>query len=126
VPQLKQTQLITLFGISLLIIGTSMFSYSLYLIEQNEHTLTTTEVTLDQLWNFESTTNWWRNVSVTLILPLTSVFMLIAGITMSSQALLQALKNRKTPKPNLENTKIFPSKNTQKIEIKKEKPVEGV
>jgi len=126
VPQLKQSQLVTLFGILLLIIGTSMFSYSFYLIQENEQTLNSTKVTLDQLWNFESTTNWWKNVSIMLIFPLTSVFILIAGITMSSQAVLQGLKNSKNTKPNLEKTKIFLRKNVQKIKMKKEKPVEGV
>jgi len=126
VPQLKQSKLVTLFGILFLIIGSSMFSYSFYLIQENEQTLNSTKVTLDQLWNFESTTNWWKNVSIMLIFPLTSVFILIAGITMSSQAVLQGLKNSKNTKPNLEKTKIFLRKNVQKIKMKKEKPVEGV
>ena len=125
-PQLKQSKLVTLFGILFLIIGSSMFSYSFYLIQENEQTLNSTKVTLDQLWNFESTTNWWKNVSIMLIFPLTSVFILIAGITMSSQAVLQGLKNSKNTKPNLEKTKIFLRKNVQKIKMKKEKPVEGV
>ena len=88
-----------------------MFVYSLNLIEQHQQTLNSTEVTLDQLWNFESSLNWWTNVLVTLILPLTSAFMFIGGITLSAQAILQTVNNKKIAK---------------ELKIKKKKPLEEV
>jgi hypothetical protein len=94
VPQPKQLQLIALLGILFLVIGTGMFGYSLNLIAENEQTLNSTNITLDQLWNFENSINWWKNVSVTLILPLTSVFIFIGGITLSTQAIMQKHKNK--------------------------------
>jgi hypothetical protein len=125
VPQPKQLQLIALFGLLMLVIGTGMFGYSLILLTENEQTLNSTDVTLDQLWNFESSINWWKNVCVTLILPLTSVFILIAGVTLSAQAILQTLKNQKATAPNLETIEIDFNKNQTKIKTKEEKIVES-
>ena len=105
--------------------GTGMFGYSLNLLTENEQTLNSTDVTLDQLWNFESSINWWKNVCVTLILPLTSVFILIAGVTLSAQAILQTLKNQKPVAPNLETIEIDFNKNQTKIKTKEEKIVES-
>jgi hypothetical protein len=125
VPQPKQLQLIALFGLLMLVIGTGMFGYSLNLLTENEQTLNSTDLTLDQLWNFESSINWWKNVCVTLILPLTSVFILIAGVTLSAQAILQTLKNQKPIAPNLETIEIDFNKNQTKIKTKEEKIVES-
>jgi hypothetical protein len=125
VPQPKQLQLIALFGLLMLVIGTGMFGYSLILLTENEQTLNSTDVTLDQLWNFESSINWWKNVCVTLILPLTSVFILIAGVTLSAQAILQTIKNQKATAPNLETIEIDFNKNQTKIKTKEEKIVES-
>ena len=124
-PQPKQLQLIALFGLLMLVIGTGMFGYSLNLLTENEQTLNSTDLTLDQLWNFESSINWWKNVCVTLILPLTSVFILIAGVTLSAQAILQTLKNQKPAAPNLETIEIDFNKNRTKIKTKEEKIVES-
>lgn len=124
-PQPKQLQLIALFAILLLVIGTGMFGYSLNLLTENEQTLNSTDVTLDQLWNFESSINWWKNVCLTLILPLTSVFILIAGVTLSAQAILQTIKNQKPAAPNLETIEIDFNKNQTKIKTKEEKIVES-
>ena len=121
--QPNRLQLTILFGILLLLLGTSMFGYSLNLIEEQEQTQNPTEVTLNQLLNLETSINWWKNVCVTLILPLTSVFMLIGGITLSAQAILQVLKKQKKTKTNLENIEIS-FKNQTKIETK-EKMVES-
>jgi len=124
VPQPKQLQIVTLFGILLLIFGTGMFIYSLNLIEENEQILNSTEFTLDKLWDFESSLNWWKNVCATLILPLTSAFMFIGGITLSAQAIMQIVINKKLTKTNLENANFCFSKKQTKIQIKKEKPFE--
>lgn len=124
-PQPNQLQLIALFGLLMLVIGTGMFGYSLNLLTENEQTLNSTDLTLDQLWNFESSINWWKNVCVTLILPLTSVFILIAGVTLSAQAILQTLKNQKPAAPNLETIEIDFNKNRTKIKTKEEKIVES-
>ena len=109
----------------MLVIGTGMFGYSLNLLTENEQTLNSTDVTLDQLWNFESSINWWKNVCLTLILPLTSVFIIIAGVTLSAQAILQTLKNQKPVAPNLETIEIDFNKNQTKIKTKEEKIVES-
>ncbi len=100
-----------------------MFSYSLNLIEEQEQTQNPTEVTLNQLLNLETSINWWKNVCVTLILPLTSVFMLIGGITLSAQAILQVVRNQRKTETNLENIEID-FKNQTKIKTK-EKMVES-
>ncbi|MEJ2127141.1 MAG: hypothetical protein P8X84_06545 [Candidatus Bathyarchaeota archaeon] len=70
----KRLQLTILFGILLSLLGTNIFGYSLILIEEQEQTVNTTEVTLNQLLNFENSKIWWKNVCVNLIFPLTSVF----------------------------------------------------
>ncbi|MCW8801877.1 MAG: hypothetical protein OQK81_00810 [Candidatus Bathyarchaeota archaeon] len=124
-PQPKQLQLITLFGLLMLVIGTGMFGYSLILLTENEQTLNSTDVTLDQLWNFESSLDWWKNVCVTLILPLTSVFILITGLTLSAQAILQSIKNQRATAIDPETLEIAFSKNQIKIKSEEEKMVES-
>ena len=78
-PQSKRLKLAALLGILLLISGIGLFGYSLSIIKQHEQTLSTTEMTLTELWNYESSINWWRNAYLTLFLPLTAVFITISG-----------------------------------------------
>ncbi|WNZ29381.1 MAG: hypothetical protein IAX21_00475 [Candidatus Bathyarchaeota archaeon] len=61
----------TIFGIVLLIIGTSMFSYSIKIIEEQH---------------------------VDLIFPLTSVFISLGGEILTSKTILPAIQNKKTNK----------------------------
>ena len=102
-----------------------MFGHSLSLLSETEQTLNSTNVTLDQLWNFESSLDWWKNVCVTLVFPLTSVFIFFTGITLSAQAISQSIKNQRTTAPKLETIEIEFSKDETKIKTEEEKIVES-
>jgi len=121
VQEPKRLQLTILFGILLSLVGTNIFGYSFILIEEQEQTVNPTEVTLNQLLNFENSKIWWKNVCVNLIFPLTSVFIFIGGITLFSQGVLQHVKNKKNTITKLQNELLISKKQTK---IKKEKIVE--
>ena len=120
VAPLKQLKLSAIIGILLLITGISLFGYSFSVIKEHEQTLNTTELTLDQLWNYEGSLNWWRNVYVTLILPLTAVFISIGGIILASQPLLTAMQHKKALKTFSENVKNASTENYNQQKIEQE------
>jgi len=53
--------------------------------------LTRTELTIEELWHYECSLQWWRNAHVTLFLPLTAVFITLGYIIMFSKQLLTLL-----------------------------------
>ena len=81
-------------GVLLLVIGVSLLGYSISTIQESEHLLTSTELSLEELWHYEDSFRWWRNAYVTLFLPLTAVFMALGEIVLFSQPILTMLRRK--------------------------------
>ena len=92
-------RLTAILGVLLLIIGVTLLEYSIFTIQESEHMLTRTELTFEELRNYECSLNYWRKAYVTLFLPLTAVFITLGGIIMFSQPLLTIL-HRKSVRDN--------------------------
>ena len=119
-PHNTKLKVATIIGIVLLISGLSLFGYSLTVIKQHEQTLPTTETSLADLWNFESSMDWWRNAYLTLFLPLTAVFMSISGLVLVSQPLLALLHRKKVERSFTENAEFISQQTLEKQEMERE------
>ena len=115
-PQRKHLKLVALLGIFLLVCGIGLFGYSLSIIKQHELSLTTTEMCLTELWNYENSVDWWRNAYLTLFLPLTAVFITIGGFILVLQPILTVIYSKKTVQ-NLTDTAKFASPTNKKQEM---------
>ncbi|PVX24590.1 MAG: hypothetical protein CW691_07180 [Candidatus Bathyarchaeum sp.] len=97
-------------GVLLFVIGVSLLGYSISAIQQRENTLTSSELTFEELWHYEGSLSWWRNAYVTVFLPLTAVFMALGGIVLFSQPLLSVLRRKRVLETFSENVKVASEK----------------
>ena len=95
----------TTIGLLLFLIGVILLGYSVSAIQKSEQTLTNTELTLEELWNYESSFSWWKNAYIKLFLPLTGVFMTLGGIILFSKPLLTVLRPKRVLETFSENVK---------------------
>jgi hypothetical protein len=75
-------------GALFLVIGISLLTYSVSAIQDNEQFSNSTDSTLEQMWHYDGSLQWWKNAYTTLFLPLTSVFVTFGGFVLVSQTLL--------------------------------------
>jgi len=104
-------------GFLLLIIGVSLFGYSISMIQEREHMLTGTELTLEELWHYENSLRLWRNAYVTLFLPLTAVFIALGGIIIFSRPLLTMLHRKRVRDLFSENLKHDSDENYERPKL---------
>jgi hypothetical protein len=69
-------------GAIFLVIGVSIFCYSVSAIQERENMLNSGTLTIEETWSYEGSLSWWRNAYVTVFLPLTAIFVAtgIAGL----------------------------------------------
>ncbi len=84
-----------LLGILLLVIGVSLLGYSISAIQDHEQLSNIADLALEQLWNYDGSLRWWRNVYVTLFLPLTAAFLTLGGVVLVSQPFLTRLRHKR-------------------------------
>jgi len=110
-------RLTAILGVLLLILGVSLLGYSISAIQEREHMLTSTELTLEELWHYEGSLSWWRNAYVTLFLQLTAVFMALGGIVLFSQPLLTMLHRKSVLDNFSENVKRASDENYERPKL---------
>jgi hypothetical protein len=81
-------------GVMFIVIGISLFGYSLSEIQEREQILNSADLTPDEMWHYEGSLLWWRNAYVTLFLPLTAVFVALGVVGLVSQPLLTRLHKK--------------------------------
>jgi uncharacterized membrane protein HdeD (DUF308 family) len=94
----KKSTLIILSGIFLLMIGIFLLNYSIVNIQDIQQSINTTNVSLDQIWNFDGSNRWWKNAIDTLFLPLFGVFTSLAGVVLFTYPVLNVINRKKTLK----------------------------
>jgi hypothetical protein len=82
-----------LLGIVFLVIGISLLGYSISAIP-SEQVPNSADLTLEQMWHYDGSLQWWRNAWVTLFLPLTAVFVTLGGVVLVIQPLLTRLRHK--------------------------------
>jgi hypothetical protein len=87
----------TLLGILFLVVGVSLFGYSVSVIQDYGKLSSSADLTLEQMWHYDGSLSWWRNAYFTLLLPLTSVFMTLGGVVLVTQPLMRKLHHKSLP-----------------------------
>ncbi|MCW4014931.1 MAG: hypothetical protein NWF06_01030 [Candidatus Bathyarchaeota archaeon] len=98
-------RLVAIIGVILLITGISLLGYSISAIQEREQMLANTELSLEELWHYEGSLNWWKNAYDTLFLPLTAVFISLGGIIMVSQPIFIMVRRKNILKTFSENVR---------------------
>jgi hypothetical protein len=87
-------RLAALMGVLFLVVGVSLFGYSISAIQEREQMLNSADLTTEEMWQYEGSLSWWRNAYVTVFLPLTVVFVALGVIGLFSQPLLTRLHQK--------------------------------
>ena len=102
-------------GILLLVLGFSVWSISVYVIQDREQILNNPDTTLDKMWQAEGSLSWWRKTYDALLFPLSiGSVALGASVLVSRQLWLKMPKNHsfKTSRDNdFDNEKILSKTN---------------
>ena len=96
-----------LLGVLLLVIGIFLLIHSISTIQDNEKPLNSISVTLEQVSNYDGSPSWWKNAYVTLVLPLTSVFVALSGIILFTQPIIMTIEQKRKQR-TLKNVKPYP------------------
>jgi hypothetical protein len=83
-----------LLGILFFVVGVSLLGYSVSVIQDFEQLSNSADSTLEQMWHYDGSFSWWRNVYFTLFLPLTSVFVTLGGVILVAQSLMTRLRHK--------------------------------
>jgi hypothetical protein len=102
-----------LLGVLLLVIGIFLLNHSIYTIQDNEQPLNSVAVPLEQMSNYDGSLSWWKKAYENLFLPLTSVFLTLSGIILSTQPIITAIQRKKELKNLPLNVKQSPEKHLQ-------------
>ena len=102
-----------LLGVLLLVIGIILLNHSISTIQDKQQTLNNVAVPLEQMSNYDGSASWWKNAYDTLFLPLSSVFVALSGIILSTQPIITAIQRKKELKNFSENVKQSPEKHLQ-------------
>lgn len=75
-------------GISLLLLGFSLWGISIFMIQQREQLLANGGLNPEDVWAYESSLEWWQDTYDTLFFPLAIVLIVLGAIILVSQQLL--------------------------------------
>ena len=98
-------RVVAVIGFMFLVIGVSIFGYSLYAIQEREQLLNSADLTIDEIWRYEGSLRWWRSTYAKVFLPLTVIFVAFGVVGLISQPLLARLHRRSALEVFAENVK---------------------
>ena len=104
-------------GVVLLVVGVSLLGYSISAIQEREHMLNSADLTLEEMWHYEGSLQWWRNAYITLFLPLTAVFLALGGICLISQPLVTRIHRKSVLDNFSENVKRASAENYERPKL---------
>lgn len=77
-----------------MVVGVVLFLNSVYVVQDDGQMIVSADLMLEQMWHYDGSIGWWSSVSVTLILPLTAVFLTMSGVVLVSQQLFSRLRHK--------------------------------
>jgi hypothetical protein len=104
-------------GVMFIVIGVSLFGYSLYAIQERKQLLNSADLTSDEMWRYEGSLLWWRNAYVTVFLPLTAVFVALGVVGLVSQPLLTRLHKKTVLEKFADNVKRASKENYERPKL---------
>ena len=93
-------------GALFLIIGITIFGYSISAIQERENVLNTGNLTLEERWAYEGALSWWRNAYVTIFLPLTTILIAIGIAGLLTQPIYTRVYHKKVLQNFSQNVKL--------------------
>jgi hypothetical protein len=91
---IKKMNFTVLLGLALIILGLSIWIFSVIEIKSNELILTTQNVRIEEIWQAEGALQWWNNFYATTIIPATTILTLAGIATILSPKLLNSPKQK--------------------------------
>ena len=104
-------------GVMFLVIGVSLFGFSLSAIQEREQLLNSADLTIEEVWKYEGSLRWWRSAYVTVFLPLTVVFVAFGVVGLVSQPLLARLHRKNVLEAFAENVKRASNENYERPKL---------
>jgi uncharacterized membrane protein (DUF373 family) len=90
----KKMNFTVLLGLALIILGLSIWIFSVIEIKSNELILTTQNVRIEEIWQAEGALQWWNNFYATTIIPATAILALAGIATILSPKLFNSPKQK--------------------------------
>jgi hypothetical protein len=110
-------RLAALMGVLFLVVGVSLFAYSISAIQEREQMLNSADLTPEEMWHYEGSLSWWRNSYVTVFLPLTVVFIALGVVALVSQPLLTRLHHKNVLETFADNVKRASKENYERPKL---------
>ena len=92
----KKLNLTVCIGLLLIMSALIIWLYSIIELKSNEIMLTTQNLSIEEVWQYEGALQWWKNVYVTAIIPATVILTLSGTITILSQKLFNRFTQKDT------------------------------
>jgi hypothetical protein len=110
-------RLAAVMGVLFLVVGVSLFGYSISAIQEREQMLNSADLTPEEMWRYEGSLSWWRNAYVAVFLPLTVVFIALGVAALISQPLLTRLHHKNVLETFAENVKRASKENYERPKL---------
>jgi len=122
-PKLKdlfkrnQSQLATVIGVLLLVLGVSFWGYSVFAIHEREQMLKSGTLTIEEMWRYEGSLGWWINIYNTFFSPLTVVLVAFGIVVLVSHLLMTRVHKKHVIVSSADNVKPASDKNSERLKI---------
>ena len=110
-------RLAAVMGVLFLVVGVSLFGYSISAIQERVQILNSAELTPEEMWHFEGSLSWWRNAYVTVFLPLTVVFVALGVVGLVFQPLWTRLHRKTVLEAFADNVKRASKENYEGLKL---------
>ena len=90
----QKNHLLKWIGLILIIAALSIWIYSITELKSNEIMLTTQNLSIEEVWQYEGALQWWNNTYTTTIIPLTAILTTLGVATLLRKRLLDTLAKK--------------------------------
>ena len=90
----KKLNLTVLIGLTLIILGLSIWVFSVIELKSNELIMANQNVRIEEFWQAEGALQWWNNFYATIIIPATTILTLSGIATILSPKLINIPKQK--------------------------------
>ncbi|MCJ7614347.1 hypothetical protein MUO71_06270 [Candidatus Bathyarchaeota archaeon] len=112
--KINRSRLTVLTAILLLTAGCSIWLYTNSVIQGHTQLLNSSNLTPEEVWNYEGALQWWTNTYATTIMPLTAVMITAGFVTLVGPMVWTRIQRRYALKTFTDNLELA---STEKFEI---------
>ncbi len=92
--KINRLKLTVLTATLLIIAGFSIWLYTTSVIQGHTQLLTSSNLTPEEVWNYEGALQWWKTTYTTIIIPLTAIMITLGSITLLGPILWTRIQQR--------------------------------